>query len=50
VIKGLSSSDKVDDEELSQIAKHYLKGEKAGPTAEDREKYPILSMLEQLDN
>lgn len=35
--------------ELSQVAKAFTKGDDKGPSAEDREKYPILSMLEQLD-
>lgn len=42
-------SDGATNSEMTQMAKAYIKGEDKGPSAEDREKYPILSMLEQLD-
>ena len=42
----LSESSAASNYELTQLAKAYVKGDDQGPTAEDREKYPILSMLE----
>jgi len=47
----LSSSSVSSNYEMTELAKHVVKGdtEKSSPSAEDREKYPILSMLEQLN-
>jgi len=47
----LSSSSVSSNYEMTELAKAVVKGdtEKSSPSAEDREKYPILSMLEQLN-